>query len=192
MLAGRMSVNVKLARWRKAQRSTGSPLPRNEVRQEIPEAFRKLEQKTTTTIKEWKWQRGIVEHPLSESQWNRGHFSMRKWESEAQKLGKTSRRFQGLTAPCWETLAGGEHVVGRWRRWIMMMNWGPCVGCMARWRQNLRSSAPSGGGVDSFLVPLEECGPIKVHVDNKGTIVLGYEKVRQSVLSQEPEMQTCG
>ena len=34
MLAGRMSVSVKLARWRKAQRSTGSPLPRYEVRQE--------------------------------------------------------------------------------------------------------------------------------------------------------------
>ena len=31
---------------------------------------------------ESKWQRGIVTHPLSESQWNRSHFSMKKWESE--------------------------------------------------------------------------------------------------------------
>ena len=47
-----------------------------EVRREIPEAFRKLEQKARTSKKEWKWQRGIVVHPL------RGHFSMRKWVSE--------------------------------------------------------------------------------------------------------------
>ena len=40
------------------------------VRREIPEAFRKLEQKAKTSKKEWKWQRGIVLHPLSESQWN--------------------------------------------------------------------------------------------------------------------------
>ena len=26
----------------------------------------------------WKWQRGGVEHPLSGSQWNRGHFSVKK------------------------------------------------------------------------------------------------------------------
>ena len=36
--------------------------------------------KAKTSKKERKWQRGIVVHPLSESQWNRGHFSMRKWE----------------------------------------------------------------------------------------------------------------
>ena len=30
----------------------------------------KWEQKAGTSKKEWKWQRGIVPHPLSESQWN--------------------------------------------------------------------------------------------------------------------------
>ena len=30
-------------------------------------------------------QRGIVTHLLSESQWNMGHFSMRKWKSEKHK-----------------------------------------------------------------------------------------------------------
>ena len=49
------------------------------VERGILEAFRKLEQKARTSKKEWKWQRGIVVHSLSESQWNRGHFSMRKW-----------------------------------------------------------------------------------------------------------------
>ena len=56
-----------------------------EVRREIPEAFRKLEQKARTSKKEWKWQRGIVAHPLSESQWNRGSFSMTRWVSEKHK-----------------------------------------------------------------------------------------------------------
>ena len=37
-----------------------------------------------------------VTHPLSESQWNRGHFSMKKWESEKHKnWSNASRRFQG-------------------------------------------------------------------------------------------------
>ena len=56
-----------------------------EVRREIPEPFRKWEQKTRTSKKEWKWQRGIVVHFLSESQWNRGHFSVTKWESGKHK-----------------------------------------------------------------------------------------------------------
>ena len=56
-----------------------------DVIREIPEVFRKLEQKARTSKKEWKCQRGIVEHPLSGSQWNRSHFSMRKWESEKHK-----------------------------------------------------------------------------------------------------------
>ena len=30
-------------------------------------------------------QSGIVTHPLSESQWNRGHFSKEKWEFEKHK-----------------------------------------------------------------------------------------------------------
>ena len=82
-----MSVNVKLARRRKAQKCTGSTSPEwQEVRREIPEVvFKKLEQKARTSKKEWTWQRGIVEHPLSGSQWNRGHFSVREWESEKHK-----------------------------------------------------------------------------------------------------------
>ena len=58
---------------------------RHAVRRDIPESFRKWEQKARTSKKEWKWQRGIVAHPLSESQWNRGHFSVTKWESEKHR-----------------------------------------------------------------------------------------------------------
>ena len=55
------------------------------IRKEILEAFRKWEQKARTSKKEWKRQRGIVAHPLSESHWIRSQFSMRKWESEKHK-----------------------------------------------------------------------------------------------------------
>ena len=55
------------------------------ARWEIPEAFRKWEQKAKMSKKECKWQRSIVAHPLSESPWNRGYFSMKKWESEKHK-----------------------------------------------------------------------------------------------------------
>ena len=45
----------------------------SEVRHRIPEDFRKCEQKLRTSQKEWKWQRGIVAYPPSESHWNRDH-----------------------------------------------------------------------------------------------------------------------
>ena len=101
-----------------------------EVRREIPQAFRKLKQKARTSEKEWKWQRGTVAHPLSESQWNRDHFSMKKWESEKHK------------------------------------NWGmPAEGFKGH-------SAPSKRAeLTAFLCLLKKvCGPIKVHVDNRGII----------------------
>ena len=40
-----------------------------EVRREILEVFRKLEQKTRTSKEEWKWQRGIVGHHLRWKSW---------------------------------------------------------------------------------------------------------------------------
>ena len=57
----------------------------HEVRREVPEAFRKLEQKARTSEEERKGQRGIVVHPLGESQWKRDHFGLRKWESVEHK-----------------------------------------------------------------------------------------------------------
>ena len=83
-----------------------------EVRREIPEACSRLEQTARTSKKEWKWQRGIVTHRLSGSQWNRGHFSWRKWKCQAQMLGYTSRRLQGprchrrfFAGHCWEVVS---------------------------------------------------------------------------------------
>ena len=38
-------------------------------------------------------------HPLNESQWSRGHFSMRKWESEKHKIwGMPAEGFKDLVA----------------------------------------------------------------------------------------------
>ena len=92
-----MLVSVKHVNGRKAQkRHWLYHCPEwHEVRREIPEAFKKLEQNVRTSKKEWKWQRGIIVHPLSENRWKRSHFSMRKWESEeVQELEHASRRFQ--------------------------------------------------------------------------------------------------
>ena len=72
----------------------------HEVRWEIPEAFRKLEQKASTSEEERKGQRGIVVHPLGESQWKRDHFGLRKWESVEHKSWGIPARRLPLTVPC--------------------------------------------------------------------------------------------
>ena len=67
----------------------------------FPEAFRKWEQKAETSKKEWT-------HPLCESQWNRGHSSMKKWESEEHKSwSMPAEGFKGHVATDrWELVAG--------------------------------------------------------------------------------------
>ena len=120
----------------------------HEARRDIPEPFRKWEQKARTSKKEWKWQRGMVAHPLSESQWNRGHFSVTKWESEKHKRwGVPMEGFKGHVATD-GSLQGKtgkwELVVGQWS-WIMTKRWDHCTGYMAQWKRNWRSSAPLRG-----------------------------------------------
>ena len=68
-------------RHRKAQALPLSRMARSEAR--YSGSFQEMGAKGGR--KKWKWQRGIVEHPLSGSQWNRDHFSMRKCESEKHK-----------------------------------------------------------------------------------------------------------
>ena len=135
---------------------------RYEVRQKIPDVFRKQEQKTRTSKKEWKWQRGIVEHPLSGSQWNRGHFSMRKWESEKHKSwGLPAEGFKGHVATDGSLLGNagkwGSMWVGQWCSWTPMERWGRCMGCVWFGGGRICGSAHhQEGGVDSFLVPPHE------------------------------------
>ena len=85
-LVGRMNTSAKPVTRRKAQKSTGSTTAQNGTNsdggfQTLSERSKKREPQK----KEWKWQRGIVMHPLGESQWNRCHFSVKKWESEMHK-----------------------------------------------------------------------------------------------------------
>ena len=84
--------------------------------QERERACRKEQQKTKTLKRECEWQRCILTHPLCESRWNRGHFSI-VGAREAQKLGHASRRFQrplchGRLSSGY-TLESGEHVAGQ-------------------------------------------------------------------------------
>ena len=76
---------AKPATSRKALKSIGSTTAQDGTRSEV--RFQKPpenEKKKPKLLRE-KLQRGIVEYPLSESQWNRGHFRMEKWESEKHK-----------------------------------------------------------------------------------------------------------
>ena len=90
-----------------------------EVRRQIPEAFRKWEQKARTTKKEWKVD-----------------FKMKKRESEKhQSWCLPAEGFLKVMLPrmghFWVLQESGEHVVGQWCNWIMMENWDFCMGCMA-------------------------------------------------------------
>ena len=123
-----------------------------EVRREIPEVFRKLEQKARTS-KEWKWQRGIVEHPLSGSQWNRGHFCVRTWESEKHKSWSMPAEGSKGHVATDGSLLGND---GKWEAcgWaVVQLDYDEEMG-------------PSYGMYGFRKVS----GPIKVQVDNKGII----------------------
>ena len=88
-------------------------------------------------------------HPLSESQWNRGLFSMRKRESEKHKSwGMPAEGCKGHVPTDGSMLENA----GKWGAcgWAvvqldLMKRWGRCMVCMSLWRQNVRSSAPSRG-----------------------------------------------
>ena len=84
-----------------------------EIRREIPDANTKWEQKAKTSKREWKWQRGIVEQLLKESQWNRGHFRMEKWESEKHKSwGIPAVGFKGYVPTDGSQKVGSMWLVG--------------------------------------------------------------------------------
>ena len=78
-----------------------------------PECHEVMEQKARTSKEEWKWQRGVFEHLLSGSQWDRGHF-MIKWESEKHKSWDDRRRFQGPRCHGRLLARNGEKVGSLW------------------------------------------------------------------------------
>ena len=96
-----MKASVKLVTKRNVQTSTGLTIVqvgmRSGAKSQMP--ARSGNKKAGTSKKDWKWQRGVVTHPQYESQWNRGHSSMKKWESEKHKCrGIPAEGFKGHVA----------------------------------------------------------------------------------------------
>ena len=175
ILIGRTPVNVKPARKRKEQKSTGYTTAQkwHEVRREIPEVFQEVGAKSKNSKEEWKWQIGVVEHPLTASQWNRGHFSKRQWESEKHKSrGMPAEGFKGLVATD-GSLLGND---GKWRAcgWAVVQldydeEMGPLHGMYASMEAEFEVQRTiKRAELTAFLCFLRKVsGPIKVHVDNK-------------------------
>ena len=87
--------------WRKAQKSTASTTAQNGTRsdgksQRLSESGR---QKARTSKEEWKWQRGIVAHPLSERPWNRSYANVKKWKFEKHKSWVCQQKVPKATLP---------------------------------------------------------------------------------------------
>ena len=72
-----------------------------------------------------------------------------------------------------------------------MKRWRHCMGCTAPWRQNNEVQRTiKRAELTAFLCLLRKgCGPIKIHVDNKGHNWTGYEEVIKSALSKS---RRCG
>ena len=144
-------VNAKAVTRRKVQKSTGSTIVQEGTKTGAKSQGRAESgnKKARISTKEWKWQRGIVTHPLSESQWNTGHFSVEEWEADnCNSCGPPAEVFQGHVA----TNGSLRGVAGKWRAcgWSVVQQdndgeLGPLHGCMVQWMLNLRSSAPSRG-----------------------------------------------
>ena len=145
-----------------------------EVRRGIPDASRKWEQKARTSKKERNWQRGIVVHPLGESQWNRGHFSMKKWESEQhQSWSIPVGGFAGHVAAD-VSLVG---MAGKWRACgcsVVQLDFDKELGLLYAMYGSMEAAFEVQRTIERaelkvFLCLLKNViGPIKVHVDNKG------------------------
>ena len=95
-----MKVSVKPDTKRKAQKNTGSTIAQSGTMSDgrserlSQSGSRKRNFKERVGVA-----KGIVTHLLSESQWNRGHFSMKKWESEKHKSwGIAAEGFMGHVA----------------------------------------------------------------------------------------------
>ena len=82
-------------------------------------APRGFQEQTARTSKEWKWQRGIVTHPLSESQWNRCHFCTKNGESENHKSwGMPAEGFKGHVDREERSPAGGSIEASRYQTFM--------------------------------------------------------------------------
>ena len=145
-----------------------------DVRWEIPDAFRKGEQKARTS-KDWKWQRGIVTHPFIESQWNRGHSSLKMWQSEKHKSWcMPAEGFKSHVATDGSLLG----TAGKWRAcgWSVVQLDDEELGLIHGMYGSTEAEFEvqrtiKGTHLTASLCLLKKViGPIKAHVGNKGII----------------------
>ena len=97
-LVGQVKVSAKHVTKRKAQKSTRVTIVQVGVKlgAKSKRPAGSGSQIAITSKKEWKWPRSVVTHPLRKSQWNRSHFSVKKWESEKHKSwGRPAEGFHG-------------------------------------------------------------------------------------------------
>ena len=115
-------------------------------------------------------------HLLSESQWNRGQFSMRKWESEKHKSWSTPA--EGFSRGHIATDGSLLGNAGKWGAcgWaVVQLNYDeevePLHGMHGSMGAEYVQRTLKRAELTAFLCLLRiVCGPIKVHVDNKGII----------------------
>ena len=148
----------------------------HEVRREIPQTFRTWEQKAKTSKKEWKWQRGVVAHPNSDSPWNRGQSSMTSGSPRSTKAGVCQLRASRVMIPLTAPLLG---TAGKWRAcgWVVVRlhydeEEGPLHGMHGTMEAafEVQRTIKRAELTAIFCLLKTVIGPIKVHVDNKGVI----------------------
>ena len=158
-----MKVSAKHVTRRKAQESTGFTIAQNGTRsdgrsQRLSESGNKKRQPQK---KEWKWQRDVVTHPLSERPVEQGSFQHGKvGVREAQEPGHASRRVQRAT------LQRTDHS-GACGWSVVQLDYdaelGPLFG--------MYGSTEAEFEVQHTTKRVKMVrGPITVHVDNKGIV----------------------
>ena len=132
-----------------------------EVADQIPQDLGEMGAKAKTSKKDWKWQRGVTSHPVSEGDWKKSHLTVWRWESEkAKKVGVFQLKVFGTMSPPmalrWESQAGGARAAGRWCRPITTRRCGLCTGCTERWMPMLRCGVHQKSGASGLPVPHQE------------------------------------
>ena len=134
-LIGRTTRSVEDLTKKKARKKHGLHLCPScrEVRNQIPEQLGKREQRDKTSKDNWKWQKGITAHPLSEQ-------SEAKPPDCAQVgIRKASMLVAGFRdhVRCRWFSTGSSGQVARadvqWCSLITTRRWDQCMGCTERW-----------------------------------------------------------
>ena len=168
----------------------------SEISNQLPEGLVRFEQRTNKSKEDWKWQRGITAHSLSESNWKRNHVSLQKWESEKHNIWKMSaERFRDHVANDGSSLgvSGSRRACGRS---VVQLDHDEEMRPMCGMYGTLDAELEVERMIkiaDStvFLCFLwKATGTTMVHVENKGSFMVCGEETW--ALAQEQRMPICG